>query len=154
MYKLASPFINQAQQESPSQYDGSSVPADQVQAAPRPLSPAVAQQQPNQTGPYQVDPKQLENAAAMEDEELMDTGMLSSLIGNEDIKVLLLDHLPSFMEALTNVGRTIIVSSINKKDLIEYFGTEQYNTFIVKLRRVFTSLGETTFGLRKYIKMS
>ena len=146
-YKIASPFVNVAPEEQPFEHDGSMVPADQVQASPRPM-------QQNPYGDVEVDGKMLEDAAAMEDEELMDTGMLASLIGNEDIKVVLIDHLPSFMEALTNLGRTIIVTSINKKDLIEYFGTEQYNTSLVKLRRVFTSLGETTFGLRKYIKMA
>ena len=155
-YKIASPFVQPAQEEYPQEYDGSVMPADQVQAQQQqPLSPEAQQQQAQQQAQQiQVDQKMMENAAAMEDEQLMDTGMLASLVGNDDIKSILVDHLPSFLEALTNIGRTLIVTSINKKELIEYFGTEQYNTFQSKLRRVFVSLGEATFGLKKYIKMA
>ena len=109
-------------------------------------------QQPQQQ-PMQVNGELLNSAAELQDDKIMDTGMLASLVNNKDIKVLLVDHLPSFSEATNNLGRTILVSSINKKDLIEYFGTEQYNTLLNKLRHIFTQLGETVYNLKKYVNM-
>jgi hypothetical protein len=136
LVKMASPFIDTPQQEQGFDYEE---PAANISTIQEPLK---------------VNNEVIESTIDMEDSDLMDTGMLASLIDNDDIKGILVDHLPSFLDALTNIGRTILITCLHKKELVKYFGTEQYTVFQNKLRRVFTSLGTATFGLKKYIKMA
>lgn len=104
-------------------------------------------------GNYQVNEEMLDAAANLGDEEHFDTGMLASLAGNEDIKLLLVDMLPNFTTATTDLGKSILLFTVNKEEIEGYYGAEEYNGLLVNLRKMFRMLGELIFDLRKYVNM-
>jgi hypothetical protein len=104
--------------------------------------------------PMVVDADMLESSAGMGDQEMFDTGMLASLAGNEDIKGLLTGFLPQFSETTTNLGKSILSFTINKKDIEETYGREQYNTLLGAVRKVFKLLGGIVYDLKFYNRMA
>jgi hypothetical protein len=96
----------------------------------------------------------MDAAADMGDEDLFDTGMLASLADNKDIKELLVDMVPSFGDTVTNLGRSILTFTINKKDLEEHYGREQYAGLLGNIRKIFQMLGNVVYDLKSYINMA
>jgi hypothetical protein len=86
---------------------------------------------------FNVDHQMMNASAGLGDEDMFDTGMLASLSGNKDIKELLVDMIPSFSDTLTQLGRTILSFAVNKKEMEEYYGREQYSTLLGNVRKVF-----------------
>lgn len=127
---------------------------DRSQASAQTLFGGGQPQMQPQQGPVQVDQQVLDSTADLEDEELMDTGLLASLSNNDDIKSLLVDLTPTFTESVTSLGKTILIFSSNKDEMEEYYGREQYTTLLSKVRRAFQTLGEILDGLKSYIKMT
>lgn len=99
-------------------------------------------------------PEVIEDFAGMGDQDLMDTGILASFAKDSDIKENFVDLLPSFSEALTSVGRTILICSMQRKEMEDYYGREKYQTFVTNCKRVFKTLGEVVVGLKEYINMN
>jgi hypothetical protein len=103
---------------------------------------------------YNVDHQMMNASAGLGDEDMFDTGMLASLSGNKDIKELLVDMIPSFSDTLTQLGRTILSFAVNKKEMEEYYGREQYSTLLGNVRKVFQTLGTIVYDLKSYINMN
>jgi hypothetical protein len=110
--------------------------------------------QGTQPGDYNVDEQMLDASADLGDEDLFDTGMLASLADNADIKELLVDMVPNFVETVTGLGRTLLAFSVHKKQMEEYYGREQYAGLLGNVRKVFQLLGSIVYDLKSYVNMN
>jgi hypothetical protein len=108
-----------------------------------------APQQPVQ----EFNPELIETSAELGDEDILDTGLLASVAGSDDIKTVLVDLLPEFSNTVTSLGQAILMLAINKKDLEDFYGSDQYHTLIKNTRKVFTLLGNIIADLNKYMSM-
>ena len=110
---------------------------------------------PSNFGQQELSPNSdlLSSAAELNDQDIMDTGMLASLAGEDNIKGLLVDMLPQFIDTCTNLGKSIILFTAHKTEFQDYYGEEEYNGVLVNIRRVFRQLGEVTYDLKKYTQM-
>jgi hypothetical protein len=61
------------------------------------------------------------------------------------------DSLGSFEEALTELGKAILLFSINKNDMEKVYGRERYSGVVHRLRTGFTTLGSIVFDLKEYV---
>jgi len=137
-------FYERAPQEEP----------ESAEAADQGLySTGFAPDQMAEQGPVEVDEEMLTEISGIEDEDLMNTGMLAAVAGNDDIKATLVDMLPQFAETCTLLGRALLVFSVNRDDVEDFYGEEDYNTLLMSLRKIFKMLGELTTDLRKYTNM-
>lgn len=116
------------------------------------MQPGMAGPQ-NQDQGYGVDEDTLDPFTDLGDEDLLDTGMLASLSGNQDIKELLLDFSPHFEDTVTHLGRAILVFSGYKEELQEKYGQEQFQSTLISLRKVFQLLGRIVWDLKKFVNM-
>jgi hypothetical protein len=98
-----------------------------------------------------IDETVIEDMAEFADPEMMDVGMVGSLAYADDIKSLLVDSLGSFEEALTELGKAILLFSINKNDMEKVYGRERYSGVVHRLRTGFTTLGSIVFDLKEYV---
>ncbi|MCB5270502.1 MAG: hypothetical protein LHW56_01500 [Candidatus Cloacimonetes bacterium] len=102
---------------------------------------------------YEVDEEALSPFTDLGDEDLLDTGMLAALSGNQDIKELLLDFAPHFEDTVTHLGKAILVFSGHRKELQEQYGREQYLGVVISLRKAFQLLGRILWDLKKIVQM-
>lgn len=102
----------------------------------------------------QVNTQLLHDTAELGDEDVMDTGMLASLAGDDDIKDLMVDLTPKFTGTLTNIGKTILGFVLNESKLQDHYGQEEYSSVLNNLRKIFTGLGKVVYDLRSYINMN
>lgn len=122
--------------------------AHMAQAADSPLMPTEDQDQPL------INPNMIQDAAAMGDQDLMDTGLIASVANTGDIKMFLLDMLPDFIKTVTDIGKAILLYVIKAPELKEYYSVEEYANFLGALRRIFTNLGDIVVDLRAYTNNS
>lgn len=141
----ASIFDNKSQQPQPQ-------PQPQFQRKPQVPAQQMEEgggEEPN----YNVNGELVDASAELSDEDIMDTGMLASLAGDDDIKSLLVDMNPQFSETVTNLGKSILVFTMNNKTIEDYYGRESYSTLLSNMRKVFRMLGEIVYDLRLYTNM-
>ena len=98
-------------------------------------------------------PEVMNNFAEMGDQEMLDTGILASFNQDVEIKDNFIEMLPSFLDTLTNVGKTILICSVQKEEMEKYYGREKYTSFLANARRVFKTLGEIVVDMRSYNNM-
>lgn len=107
---------------------------------------------PDEEQPTEViDESLLEDVADLGDPEMMDTGMIASLAHTDDIKSLLIDSNSDFKETVTEVGKTILLFSIQKTEVEEQYGREDYSAVLHKLRNVFQTLGHLVFDVNEFV---
>lgn len=147
-------FIEPAQREE-------SMASDQQPIQPFMGATAIpSQNQAQAPGPIstpqtnEIDEEVLQSTAELGDQELMDTGLLASVAGEEDLKVVMVDMLPNFTDTASKLGHIILVLVLNKKELEDFYGREQYQTLLSNIRKVFKKLGKIIADLRKYINMN
>jgi len=99
------------------------------------------------------DPSMLDAWADLGDEELMDTGILAAFAHDMDIKGLLVDYLPDFLQAQDRLGRIILSMSSQKSKLEDFYGSEKYSTLMGSCRKIFQVLGDLVSHLKSYIHM-
>jgi hypothetical protein len=102
---------------------------------------------------YQINDEVMQSAAELQDEDLMDTGILASVASNEDIKGTMVDLLPNFSDTVTNLGKVILMFTSAKEDMENHYGSDQYNSTLSNVRKIFKSLGELVYDLKSYINM-
>lgn len=102
---------------------------------------------------YQINDEVMQSAADLQDEDLMDTGILASVASNEDIKGTMVDLLPNFSETVTNLGKVILMFTSAKEDMENHYGSDQYNSTLSNVRKIFKSLGDLVYDLKSYINM-
>jgi len=143
-------FIEPAQREESMASDQQPIqPFMGASAMPAPNPGPISTPQTNE-----IDEEVLQSAAELGDQELMDTGLLASVAGEEDLKVVMVDMLPNFTDTTTKLGHIILVLVLNKKELEDFYGREQYQTLLSNIRKVFKKLGKIIADLRKYINMN
>ena len=103
--------------------------------------------------PIQFDPSQLGAYAEFEDPELMDTGILASFANDPDIKDLLVDYIPDFLQQQDKIGRIILLFSMNKRDLEAHYGIDKLAELLLNCRKIFKFLGNLVQSLKQYTKM-
>jgi len=133
------PGTQQAQQSAMSQLQKDPVIQGMIGQAAQPTA------QPT------IDSDIINQATSMQDEDIMDTGLIASLAGNKDIKLLMLDMLPSFVKTVSDLGKSILLYVINADELKENYGREEYATFLGSLRSIFTSMGNIVTDLKAYV---
>lgn len=99
------------------------------------------------------DPSYLDDYADLGDEEMLDTGILASFAQDPDIKGLLVDYLPDFLQAQDRLGRIILLMSSQKADLEDFYSSEKYATLISSCRKIFQVIGDLVVNLKTYINM-
>lgn len=104
-------------------------------------------------GPVEVDEEMLAAISGIEDQDLLDTGMLAAIAANDDIKSLLVDMLPQFTETCTMLGKAILLFVANQDDIEDFYGEEDFGSLLGRLRKIFKMLGDLVSDLRKYINM-
>lgn len=131
---------------------------DQGQQMPMPMQQAqpMAMQQGTMEMPAQpmFDPNNLDAFASIGDEQVLDTGVLASFGNDPDIKALLVDYLPDFVTVLDRMGRVLLLFNLNKEDIENYYGTEKLSDLLGNCRKVFKTVGELVYSLKKYINMA
>lgn len=100
------------------------------------------------------DPSYLNDFAELGDEEMMDTGILAAFAQDPDIKALLVDYLPDFMQAQDRLGRIILMFGSQKEDLEDFYGSEKYSTLLSSCRKIFQVLGDLVASLKTYVNMT
>lgn len=138
-------FIQPSQVEGPNQQD---------QQAPMPFAQPQQPQPQQMANNYSVDPSSMQAAAELQDEDLMDTGILASVASNDDIKGTLVDLLPTFTDTVTNLGKTVLMFTSSQEDLEDHYGSDEYTTVLSNLRKIFTNLGKLVYDLKSYINMN
>lgn len=109
---------------------------------------------PEQAPPApEFNPEAINAAADLGDSEIMDTGMLASVAGSEDIKSILVDLMPDFSSTVSHLGQTILIMTLNKTELVDYYGQEPYHTLLNNIRKVFKLLGTIISDLNSYMNM-
>lgn len=103
--------------------------------------------------PIHFDPSQLGAYAEFEDPELMDTGILASFANDPDIKDLLVDYIPDFLQQQDKIGRIILLFSMNKRDLEAFYGIDKLAELLLNCRKIFKFLGNLVQSLKQYTKM-
>jgi hypothetical protein len=98
-----------------------------------------------------LDEAMIEDMAELEDPDMLDTALIGSLAHTEDIKALLLDSYQTFETAVTSLGKSLLLYTMNKPRMEEYYGREAYSSVVHKLRTAFTTLGGLVFDLRSYV---
>jgi len=109
---------------------------------------------PDTNMPAEFEPEILDAAAEIGDPELMETGILASVAGEEDIKLVLVDMIPDFSNTVSKLGRTILMMNLEKEDLVDFYGEEEFQSLLSNIRKVFKTLGELVFDLHRYINMN
>lgn len=112
-------------------------------------TPQVPVQPPQQN--VKAEPQIIEAAANIADPQVLDTGIIASLAGNQDIKLQLVDLLPTFEDTVTRIGKAILLFTTTAEDLEKHYGKEQYTLLLKSLRTVFTTLGDIVADLKKFI---
>ena len=115
---------------------------------------SIPQNQPYVMPAMSVDQAPIEAAAELGDPDLLDTGLLASVAGNEDIKGVLVDMLPTFQDTVSELGKSILLFNTHREDLEEQYGRDQYSSVLANLRKIFTSLGKVVYDLKTYINMA
>lgn len=108
---------------------------------------------PAEQMPIHFDPSQLDAYAEFEDPELMDTGILASFANDPDIKDLLVDYIPDFLQQQDKIGRIILLFSMNKRDLEAFYGVDKLSELLLNCRKIFKFLGNLVQSLKQYTKM-
>lgn len=120
---------------------------------------ATEQQQPlpaqqDNTAMPQANPEVIEAAADIADPQVLDTGIIASLASNPDIKLQLVDLLPTFEDTVTKIGKAILLFTTAAEELEKNYGKEQYTLLLKSLRTVFNTLGNIVVDLKKYINFN
>ena len=108
---------------------------------------------PAEVMPVRFDPSQLGTYAEFEDPDLMDTGILASFANDPDIKDILVDYIPDFLQQQDKLGRIILLFSMNKRDLEAFYGIDKLSELLLNCRKIFKFLGNLVQSLKQYTKM-
>jgi len=98
-------------------------------------------------------PEIIDDTIDVGDDELIETGMIASVADDEEAKPMLIDMMPRFVQTSSDIGKTILLMNYEQDSFEDFYGTEEYNNTLSKLRRIFKSIGEIMADLRKYINM-
>ena len=141
--------------------------ADMMQPQPMPAAPAQPMQQPqpqpqpqimpqgNTTVPAQpFNPSAINTFATMQDPEMLDAGILTSFAGDPDVKALLVDYLPDFINIMDRIGRVILLFNVKRKELEQYYRVDRINELLQNCRKIFKMVGSLVPDLQLYINMA
>ena len=117
---------------------------DQAQM-PAPM-PVMQQQQ-------QFNPQPVQDAAELQDPEILEAGSLAAFAQEPDVKSMLVDYLPDFLSVLDRLGRVILLFSIDYENMVEFYGKEKLENLIGCCRRVFKTVGDIVADLKKFVNM-
>ena len=70
-----------------------------------------------------------------------------------DIKELLLDYLPNFIDTLDKIGRCVILLCLRKDELEDFYGRDKYAQLLGSCRKLLKLLGDTVEHLQRYTSM-
>lgn len=125
-----------------------------VQQMPQPVPQQYAQQGISETPVQSFNPQNLETFANIGDQQVMDTGILSSFADDPDVKGLLVDYMPDFMTVLDRVGRVVLLFCIKKREFENYYRQDKLEELLSNCRRVFKLVGGLVQDLKVYINMA
>jgi len=111
---------------------------------------APQQQSQGQPETRIIDGSMIEDLAEFEDPEMLDTGMIGSLAHADDIKSLLLDSVQSFEDTVTDIGKSMLLFAINKQEMEDHYGREDYSSVMHNLNTGFSTLGGLVFDIKEY----
>ena len=106
-----------------------------------------------QPGMPVFDPSGIQYAADIADPDIVDTGILSAFAKDPDIKELLLDYLPNFIDTLDKIGRCVILLCLRKDELEDFYGRDKYAQLPGSCRKLLKLLGDTVEHLQRYTSM-
>ena len=124
---------------------------------------AMPQQQPqpqimpqgNTSVPAQpFNPSAINSFAAMGDPDMLDAGILTSFAGDPDVKALLVDYLPDFINILDRIGRVILLFNVKRKEMEQYYRIDRINELLQNCRKIFKMVGDLVPDLQLYINMA
>ena len=128
---------------------------------PMPAAPAQPMPQPqimpqgNTTVPAQpFNPSAINTFATMQDPEMLDAGILTSFAGDPDVKALLVDYLPDFINIMDRIGRVILLFNVKRKELEQYYRVDRINELLQNCRKIFKMVGSLVPDLQLYINMA
>ena len=134
-------------------------PAPQQQPQPQPQQPQQQQQQIMPQGNTSVpaqpfNPSAINSFAAMGDPDMLDAGILTSFAGDPDVKALLVDYLPDFINILDRIGRVILLFNVKRKEMEQYYRIDRINELLQNCRKIFKMVGDLVPDLQLYINMA
>ena len=130
---------------------GMEMPMDAPQPGMMPQQPTQPNGAPAQP---QFDPNMVQAGIDVGGQDAIDTGILASFAQDPDIKALLVDYMPYFLQMLDKLGRVILLMSLEKKDMEAQYGMERYADLLASCRKMFKMLGDIVNQLKKYVNMA
>ena len=125
-----------------------------------PMDAPVPGMQPQVTMPGgmpmqpQFDPEMAQAGIDVGGQDMIDTGILASFAQDPDIKALLVDYMPDFMQMLDKLGRVILLLCLEKEDMEQQYGLEKYADLLASCRKMFKLLGDIVNQLKRYVNMA
>ncbi len=120
--------------------------------------PGMAPQAPMQPNGMpmqpQFDPAMVQAGIDVGGQDMVDAGILASFAQDPDIKALLVDYMPYFLQMLDKLGRVILLLCLEKKGMEEQYGVEKYSDLLASCRKMFKMLGAIVHHLKRYVNMA
>ena len=99
-------------------------------------------------------PSAINSFAAMGDPDMLDAGILTAFAGDPDVKALLVDYLPDFINILDRIGRVILLFNVKRKEMEQYYRIDRINELLQNCRKIFKMVGDLVPDLQLYINMA
>jgi hypothetical protein len=116
-----------------------------------PATPGMQMQQGHEEDDsYLVDESVIQDMVEFEDPDMLDTGLVGSLAHADDIKALLIDSVQVLSDAVTELGKSVLLFSIKKGEMESHYGREEFSGVAHSLRTGFTTLGGLVFSIKEY----
>lgn len=116
-----------------------------------PMTPGM---QPGTPAAPMFNPQPMQAGMATGDPQAVDTGILASFAQDPDIKQLLVDYLPDFLNLMDKLGRIILLLCLEKKSLEEFYGGDKYSDLLGSCRKMLKLLGDVASSLQTYVSMA
>jgi hypothetical protein len=93
----------------------------------------------------------IKKAVDIGDKNLLDLSFLASIANNRDIIKVLVDSTHLFEDTVSELGRTLLLLQIKKKEFIKTYTEEEYTKFINDIKTLFEDMGSIVSKLHDYI---